>query len=95
MRAGAFHQARSPHKNGLRIKLTVFRVDIGVSEPTIVQGAVGPDHGPGTHHRNGNGVFPLPAHDGKEEETVNMETWRVRAVPVEMRQNINIQVGQI
>ena len=51
----------------------VLRVDDGVSQSAIMQGAAGSDHGPGAHHRDGNGIVPFPAHDGKEEEALSRE----------------------
>ena len=45
-------------------------MDRGVPESTIVQGVIGPDHGPRAHHRNGHGIVPLPAHCGKEKESL-------------------------
>ena len=51
----------------------IFRVDDGVSEPATLQSSVGSDHGSGAHHRDGNGIVPFPAHDGKEEEALSRE----------------------
>ena len=46
-------------------------VDDGVSEPKTLPSVVGPDHGSRAHHRDWNGIVPLPAHDGKEEEALS------------------------
>ncbi len=50
-----------------------------VSESPLVQSALGPHHGPGAHHRDGNRIVPFPAHDGKEEETLNRENTSLKA----------------
>ena len=54
-------------------QLAVLRVDDGVSKCAILQGAVGPDHGSCTHHRNRDGVVPVPADSGKEKAEVNAD----------------------
>ena len=48
--------------------------------PRLCKALLGPDHGPGAHYRDGDGVVPLPAHDGKEEETLRRGRRRARAV---------------
>ncbi|MGB7986325.1 MAG: hypothetical protein WCF54_14255, partial [Terracidiphilus sp.] len=35
------------------------------------QSAAGSDHGSRPHHRDRNRVFPLPAHDGKEQKALS------------------------
>ncbi len=47
-----------------------FGMDDNVSEPEIVQGAIGPGDRPGAYYRDRDGVLPIPADDGKEEATV-------------------------
>ena len=49
----------------------ILGMDDRVSESAIVQGAAGPDHGPGAHHRNRHGIVSLPAHGGKAEENLS------------------------
>src|SRR4051812_44351756 len=59
---------------------TVLGVDHGVSESALVQSVVGPDYGSRAHHRNGHGILPLPAHGGKEEESlIGLSRGRVKS----------------
>ena len=50
----------------------VFRVDHDVSECAVMQGDAGPVDGPGAHHRDGDGVVPVPENAGKEERWQGM-----------------------
>ena len=78
-----------PHRDD---ESAVLGMDDGVSESAIVQSAVGPDHGPGAHHRDGNRIVPLPAHDGKEEESLSGMSWHQevrRRRPENKNQNLS------
>jgi len=50
--------------------------------PRLCKSSVGSDHESGPHHRDGDGIVPIPPHHGAEEE---MRIWRRQAGPLGRR----------